>query len=470
MSCLFELDFLLSSMKNSCLKKGASSFPSVATDSRKDLKNKIFFALKGSHFDGHDFLDAAREKGALGFVISNKQKAQVLLKNKELSVLYVPDTLKALQSLAQHWTKKRETKVIAVTGSNGKTTTKTFAQTLLSNLSPFANPKSYNNAIGIPLSLLNVDRSKAFLIQEIGINHAGEMAFLTSLCDPIISAITMIGPSHLKGLGSLKKIAEEKKQIYMNSPKALWIFNKDNSWTQTLYQELAPSHHSTLTFSSTKKADVQLQLRKKTAQCSLIEGSLNSIHSKIEVSFSGKHNLENLMCACALALGTGIDPKQIWNFIPKCKAPVGRQEWFEIKEKDIAILFDAYNANPSSMLAFFETCEQWTKANQQTVFILGDMKELGKDSIKYHKQLASYPALLNSRFIVFIGEYKDLIEEQLNHNGFKGRFLGSTTYDNHILSHLKEEIKPKDFLAMKASRSLKLENVFFDLTGKKILG
>ena len=467
MPCLFKSDFLLKAVQGSHLQKGADTFISVATDSRQVIKDKVFFALKGEYFDGHDFLNQALEQGAKGFVVSDKHKAQALLQNKNLSVFYVPDTLKALQNLAQSWTKKMNTKVMAITGSNGKTTSKAFAQTLLSGLSPFASSKSYNNHIGVPLSLLSVHRKEALLIQELGASRPGEIAFLASLCDPAFSAVTMIGPSHLEGLGSIELIAKEKEQIYLQSPKALWLFNRDNSYTEKMFQKLA--HKPVLTFSSHKKeVDVHFHFLKESAQSSLIEGSIGSVDAQAQLLFSGKHNLENLMCACGLALGAGMDPKKIWSLIPKCELPDGRQKWFQIEEKNISILFDAYNANPSSMHFFLETCERFSKANKR-LFVLGDMKELGKDSAKYHKYIASHPALLKSRFVAFVGDYGSLVEEQLKQNGFKGRFVNAKTYDKQVLSLLKDELKQDHFLAIKASRSLKLENLLFDLTGKKAL-
>ena len=465
MSSLLDFDFLLKAVQGSCLQKGFDSFNGVATDSRKSATGKVFFALKGSHFDGHDFLNQALEKGVEAFVISEKEKAEGLLNNKSNTLIYVSDTLKALQNLAQFWTKKMSTKIVAITGSNGKTTTRAFTQTLFSGLSPFASPKSYNNHVGVPLSLLNVDRKGAFLIQEIGSSRPGEIAFLTSLCDPVISTVTMVGPSHLEGLGSIDLIAQEKQQIYLKSQKAFWIFNRDNFYTDKMFQKLGASHPSVLTFSSRKKdTDVHLYFLKEEAQSSVIGGQIASVRSEAKVAFSGNHNLENLMCACALALGAGIDPQEIWNLIPKCRTISGRQQWIHLKDKNISILFDAYNANPSSMDSFFKSCEKFSRAGK-CLFVIGDMKELGKDSVRYHTQLASQPVLLKSRFVVFVGKYASLVEEQLKQKGFKGQFIGSKTYDRQILSAVKNELKKEDMLAIKASRSLKLEQLLCDLTG-----
>ena len=468
MPYLLESKFLLKAVQGSYLQKENDSFSGVATDSRQKIKNKVFFALKGENFDGHDFLIQAKNQGAGAFIVSDKHKAKALLNNYKHTVIHVKDTIKALQNLAQSWTKKMNTKVVAITGSNGKTTTRTFAQTLFSNLSVFASPKSYNNHIGVPLSLLSVDRKESCLIQEIGTNSPGEIAFLTSLCNPVISTAIMIGPSHLKGLGSMDLIAQEKHQIYLKSPKALWLFNRDNPWTEKMFQKFGVSHKPVLTFSSDKKNEnISFRFLKEKAQSSIIEGHIDSVKSQAKVLFSGNQNLENLMCACGLALGAGIDPKEIWNLIPKCRLPKGRQEWFQIKRKNISILFDAYNANPSSMSFFLDSCESFSKAKQR-LFVLGDMKELGKDSAQYHKQMTEHPALLNSRFIAFIGEYGSLVEEHLKQKGFKGRFISSKAYNCQILSELKRELKAKDFVAIKASRRLKLENLLFDLTGKKV--
>ena len=437
----------------------------VATDSRQEVKGKVFFALKGDHFDGHDFLDQAVDQGAGAFIVSDRYKAQKLLEHKKLTVIHVPDTLTALQNLARFWVKQMKIRVVAITGSNGKTTVRSFAGALFSHLSPFASPKSFNNPIGVPLSLLAVDRKEAFLIQEIGTDRPGEIAFLTSLCDPVISAVTMVGPAHLKRLDSLDSIAREKREIYLKSPKALWLFNRDNDWTEKMFQEFSSSHPSVLAFSSRKNdADVRLRFLQEGAQSSLIEGRIGSIKSRAKILFSGSPNLDNLMCACGLALGAGIDSQEIWNLIPQCRLPSGRQEWFQMEDKSISILFDAYNANPSSMDFFLKSCEKFSKAGQR-LYVIGDMMDLGKDSVKYHKRLAGRSALLESRFVAYVGEYGGLLEESLRGKGFKGRFVSSKIYDHHILSNLNDELKPNDFLAIKASRRLKLERLLFDLTG-----
>ena len=465
MSHLLQTDFLLKALQADTLQAVQMAFSGVSLDSRKEIKDTVFFAVKGKNFDGHDFLLQALDKGAKAFVVSNSRKAQPLLKNKDITVALVPDTVKALQSLAQAWRQALDIKVIAVTGSNGKSTTCSFTHTLLSDFSVFVSPKSYNNFIGVPLSLLTVNQKSAFLVQEIGTNAPGEIAFLTQLCQPTASLVTMLAPSHLEGLKNVKSVAQEKQEIYLNSPKAVWVFNRDNLYTKKMWEDLAKQ--DSISFSSqNQKAQVRLSFLKESAQQSVMTGWIGAVQSKAELLFSGQENLDNLMGACALALSVGAEPEQIWKKAPQCRPPKGRQEWFFMEDKQVFVLFDAYNANPSSMDFFLKSCQKFPK---QRVLILGDMKELGEKAEKYHQQLASHPSVIESRCVFFIGEYASLIEEELKKNNFKGQFKSFKEYNQDVLADLKLELKAGDLLALKASRSIALERLAFDLTGKDFL-
>ena len=465
MTHLLQTDFLIQSIRPASCQFVLNRFSGVSLDSRKEVKDTVFFAIQGKSFDGHDFLNQALDKGAKAFVVSNKSKAQFLLSNNQVTVAFVPDTVKALQDLARAWRRELEIKVIAITGSNGKSTTCSFTFALLSDFSVFASPKSYNNFIGAPLSLLNVNKKSSFLVQEIGTSSPGEIAFLTQLCQPVASAVTMIAPAHLEGLKSLSAIAKEKKQIYLNSPNAVWIFNQDNLWTKEMHKELAKESSIGFSFQS-GVAQVSLAFLTELANSSFVEGHIGSAQSTAELLFSGRENLDNLMCSCALALSVGAKPEQIWKRIPQCRLPKGRQEWFFMKDKQVSVLFDAYNANPASMDFFLQTCQ---KFSDSLVLILGDMRELGEDSEKYHRQLAHHPAVLKSRCVFFIGEYAGLVEEEIKKNGFKGQFKSFKTYNRSLLADLKLELETGDLLGLKASRSVALECLAFDLTGKDFL-
>lgn len=472
---MLSLDFLLKATRGELLQNGqkgrrGGEFSGVGSDSRSSLKNKIFVALRGANFDGHDFLPQAVERGAGALLLSNREKARGLIKKTNVpAVVFVPDSLKALQALARAWRQRMKLKLACVTGSSGKTTSRAFAQSLFSGRQQktFASPKSWNNLIGVPLSILSVRQKEAFLIQEIGTSQPGEIKFLTSLCEPLVSAVTMLGPAHLEGLGSMEAIFREKRDIYLKSQEgACWLFNLDNPYTEKMFQELRPSAPSVLTFSGGKKtADIQLNFIEEGRSSSLIEGHIGSLPvSSTRVYFSGKGNLSNLMCACGLALGAGLKPQEIKPRLSECRLPQGRGQWISV-EGGKSIFFDAYNANPSSMNAFFDSFSQFVQAKNR-LFVLGDMRELGKDTAHYHQKLAVRLSSLKPRWLAFVGEQAGFVEQELKEAGFSGQFIAARAYSTKILSALKKELKDGDAVGIKASRSLRLEQLVFDLLGK----
>lgn len=461
---------ILQALKGKTLRDSyQQSFLGVSTDSRQKQNQKLFFAIKGNNFDGHDFISQALKQGATGFVLSNTLKLQNFLKQnqQELFVLQVPDVLKALQDLACFWREKTQLKVLAVTGSNGKTTTIHFAKTLFANQQACISPKSYNNHFGVPLSILSADKINSFLIQEVGTSAAGEIAHLKSLCQPLASVVTTVGLAHLEGLGSIQNIAKEKEDIYSQDSDSIWIFNRDNPYTEEMFQKRKNSKNKIITLSQTgKDATLQFQFTKQEFNQAKIEGHIDGHHFKTSVAFVGAHHLNNLMCACALALSAKLSPEEIVSKIPDCQLPAGRSQHFAFKDKKSHILFDAYNANPTSMHAFFETCKQ--APFKQKYFVLGDMKELGLQASQYHKDLAKEPELITASWVWFVGDYGEVVEQALKEQGFQGTFLKTQKYQKQHLEELQNLLQKESLLALKASRSLQLEKLFFDLTGSSI--
>ena len=458
-----DLKSLLEAVEGKCLFEKERSFSGVGSDSRQPLTGRIFFALSGPHFDGHDFLPQVVRQGASCLVVHQEPKGEPL----PVTLIKVSDTLKAIQDLSVYWRRRLNLKVVAITGSCGKTTTKEFTKTLLSSLKASVSPKSYNNHWGVPLSLLAVTEPESFVIQELGINHADEMASLCQLCDPFASTVTTVAPAHLAGFKSLSHLADEKKKIYTKSPGASWIFNRDNLHTEAMYQELGDRRRElkTLTYSQNplKNGDIHFQILNQNHKEMEIEGSIAGVKGRSYLKFSGSHNVDNLMCACGIALLCGISPEDVWNQISQCQTPEGRQKWFVTK--DISVLFDAYNANPSSMAAFFE---QFALVSGRRFFILGDMKELGEESVKYHRALADYSVLINSEFLWHIGDYGEEMAQALRAEGWKGKFLGTKVYEEEGIKNFKRYLKKGDVVGIKGSRSLKLEKAFLDLTGQAI--
>ena len=219
------------------------SFTGVSIDSReKNLKDKIFFAIKGNNFDGHDFINEAIQKQVGAVLVHSVEKVQINNHPVKIPIVQVADTSQALQQLSAYWRKKNNLKVIGITGSNGKTTTKYFCLQLMEQeFSVLASPKSYNNIYGVPLTLLSAgvsdtDKKPDYIIQEMGMNHPGEIKTLCQIAPPTIATVVNVGSSHIGFMGGMENIAKEKEQIYKYStPEAFHVYNLDNPYTKAMY-------------------------------------------------------------------------------------------------------------------------------------------------------------------------------------------------------------------------------------------
>jgi len=265
---------LCQAVKGCFLKKvNKKGFQGVTIDSRdKDISNKIFFAISGKRFDGHDFIPEVLKKNVGAIIVHRSLKPYFWeeKKNAHPVIIQVKDTLTSLRDLASFWRKKTRLEVIGITGSSGKTTTKHLCfQLLQDNFSVMASPKSFNNQYGVPLSLLSVQEGKNYLIQEIGINRKGEIQGLCDIARPHIATVVTVGSAHIELFGSKENIAKEKEYIYKSLPsEGVAVFNKDNSYTTSMYEnrkKFSVSHF--LVFSSRDPtADVFLKIDQVHAQ------------------------------------------------------------------------------------------------------------------------------------------------------------------------------------------------------------
>ena len=501
----------------------------VSADTRKPLAGQVFFALKGPRFDGHDFLPEALRKGAALLIASDEQKIQAFLplaagglssrkprrpsrrsasaRPAQAGLLRVEDSLAALQKLAAFWKQKLRLKLIAVTGSVGKTSVKEFTKAFLPG-GTGASPGNFNNDYGAPFSLLSFEKPGRFFVQEIGASAKGEISRLTRLCDPLAVAVTTIGPAHLDGFGDMQTLAREKQQIYERAPRAAQVFNEDNPWTAKMLEKTKKRRKTTakkiLSFSGENRlADVFLSLVQESAGRMRVKGHIGGGRGEAEVGFSGRAGLQNLMCAAGLALSAGVRPENIWRRLPDLRLPSGRQNRIEWKEKGVLILFDAYNANPLSMEAFLEQCdkergaaaapglasgpggligkaaagaqkqsrrgrERLPRGRRRLFLVLGDMLELGAEAASRHKRLGSHPIVQSADFVWHVGRYGDIVRAALCGKGsaFKGRFVQSLQYEAGRLA--ERDLRRGDIVGIKASRSLRLERALFDLTGRSM--
>lgn len=357
----------------------------VSTDSRKIQVNSIFFALKGEHFNGNTFAQSALEKGASYAVIDQPKYAND-------KTIIVKDTLAALQELSTFHRKKLGLPIIAITGSNGKTTSKELIREVLSKkYNCVATQGNFNNHIGVPLTLLSMKSDTEVGIVEMGTNHPGEIATLCQIAQPNMGYISLFGKSHLEGLGGVDGVIKEKSELYryVKRQNGLIFLNKDDK-----KQVEIVGNHKHFSFSQTDNANLSIKIIKDHP---FLEVCFN--HTIIQSKLIGKYNFTNIAVAVAIGLYHQVSPTQIKEAI---EAYVPNNNRSQIIEKNgCTIILDSYNANPISMEAALQNFEKYKGLK---VCFLGDMLELGKYSEKEHQHIADLAATLKIQEIFLVGK------------------------------------------------------------------
>ncbi len=423
----------------------------VGTDSRENLVGKCFIPLKGDNFDGHDFIESA---------IINK--ASIILTHKEIPktettvIIQVKDTLLALQDLAQFWRKKINVKVLAISGSNGKTTSKEFAKVILeSQFKVTASKASFNNHWGVPLTLLNVNSSDDIAIVEMGMNHLGELKNLSKIAEQDVSVVTTIGHAHVGEVGSFADIVKAKKELYDFSPKALHIFNLDNKETLNIFNQ-SPATKK-LTFSMhDKMADVFLQAQELHFDKVLVKGHINGFESESWVPIFGEYNVYNVMVAACLGLAAGMDSKVIWPQLKKMKGAWGRSD-LKTAPEGFKVIFDAYNANPESVLALDSNVRKLNHSGKK-YFILGDMLEMGDNSEAIHRQIIETIEPYYDG-VWYIGQHAESLASIFNFDEIEKNVFLSSTYEVMLAMKFHSMLHPEDLVLIKGSRGMRLESI-----------
>ncbi len=443
------------------------NFSEVGTDTRKKLTEKIFIALKGDAFDAHEYLDKAAQQGA-GLLIIHELKPEFEnLKNK-VSIIIVDDTLAALQDFAHGYRKTLNTKIISITGSNGKTTTKEFTATILNQFKKtHLNFGSFNNHWGVPLTLLEIPSDAVFAVVEMGMNHAGEITKLVEIAEPDVVVCTMVGRAHIEHFGSIQKIAKAKEEIYQTTPEnTVRIFNQDQDETYDMMYPVAKKYPASRMLSFSEKndeADVYFKIENQSGRGMTISGSIAAYKSTATIPVFGKHNLTNLMAASCLAYAVGMKHEDIWKALPLCKSAWGRNEFIET-EIGVDILFDGYNANPDSMKALLDNIAQLTVQSKK-IAAFGQMKELGDHAVAEHIVLAEFAVDAGFDFIYFIGENAKDFEQGLKNKNYKN-YLCEADLSEKMSDSFKKQIGAGDLIVIKGSRGARTEK-FVELCGPK---
>lgn len=442
------------------LNLSLDSFSELSTDTRSLKKGSLFIPLVGENFNGNEFVEKALELGAVVSLVSDKSVHE---KNK-IKTVYVEDTLKAFQSLAKAWQNKVGPKVIGITGSNGKTTTKFFTAQILDDLFKVCySPKSFNNEVGGPITQALLKKDDEVLVAEIGTSSKGEIKELTDLIEPQIAVVTTVGASHLEGFGTVENVAREKADIYQSSKIEVGVFNLDNSWTKKMYEEFKGKR---ISFSSLDpSADVYLKSEQVSIDKLKLTGSLAGVALETSCEVFGKHNSYNIMTALAVGIALGGEPKKLISKISKVKTPWGRSQILETSLGS-KILFDGYNSNIQSMTALFDGVAPIIQSGKKVHFILGEMLELGESTDAMHRELGLKVGALNPESILFIGSSFKQFEEGVRSSKFSNSLVISGTYDDSLAINIKSMLDTRGTLVIKGSRGMRLER-FFDTFGVK---
>jgi len=433
----------------------------VSIDSRKVEPKNLFVAIKGERFDGHYFVKDALDKGATCVILAEKKFSEkerhIFSSALEKRAVLVENTRTALQDIAKWYRDKFKLKVVGITGTNGKTTTKEMIAEILSKkYKVLRSEKSFNNQIGVPLTLLKLTPATEVLVLELGMNQPGEIGILTRMVKPDIGLITNIGPAHLEFMGSLENIARAKFELLENmDEKGITILNADDPY---LFERAKKEEKKVYTFGLERKADFIAEKIMQNGN-GFFSFSVNS-SVPIKLKLLGKHNLYNALAAFSAGSILGVEKEEIKEALENYTPFELRMELVEID--GIKIINDAYNANPFSMEKALETL--WgIKTEGRKITVLGDMLELGEKSFEFHKKIGEKVKEYNIDYLFTFGELSRAIAQGALEKGLDKKDVFSFQDKKRLMENLLEIIKPGDLILFKGSRKMGLEEIVNDL-------
>ncbi|MBA3340927.1 MAG: UDP-N-acetylmuramoyl-tripeptide--D-alanyl-D-alanine ligase [Gemmatimonadaceae bacterium] len=427
------------------LPRGGTALAGVSTDTRSIAPGQLFVALKGERFDGHDHLSEAVAKGAAGVVVSRPTALEAL----NVPVLEVPDTLVALGSLAGYWRQAWRGTIVAVAGSNGKTTTKDLIRAALSReLDVHATTGNLNNRIGVPLTLLSIPATVRLAVVELGTNLPGEVAILREIARPDIAVVTSVDEEHLEGLGDLAGVLREESACY--DGVAIGIAPA----SQPEVAAAARGRAGEVITAGLDSGDV------RPSSWSIApdgHGTIELDGVKVSPPLRGLHNLRNAMLAIAVARSCGVSDESAAEGIAAMEAPRMRVAWERIG--DATLINDAYNANPGSTRAAIELLRGLGK-DRQRVLVLGTMRELGDASVRCHLDMSRLALESGADVIAGIGDFAGSLESVAAGDG---RVVTADSVEE-LWPRLRPRMARDAVILLKASRGVQLERLVPHLT------
>ena len=415
----------------------------ISTDTRSMDRDSFFIAIKGDRFNGNDYVEEAFDKGAALALVDDPRFANV----KNNRIIYVKNTIKALATMSENIINNYDGKVIAITGSNGKTTTTNIiASTLESSSSTLAN---FNNEIGLPLSIFNSSPKSKYLVYEIGASKFNDINYLSRILKPDIGVITNIGLSHLEFLKNKQGVLKVKSEIIKNIKKDGFLIVPDDNKSHLKHWRSLRSDINIVTFGLESSSDFHSSdIKFKTNGLHFsVESKYLDKKKKLNSKLEGNHNVINILASCAVHYCLKKNINEITKNIGSVifhNSRSSKIKWI----KGSILIDDTYNANPDSAR---KSIDLLSNNSNKTYVILGDMLELGKYKKKLHKEIGQYAKIKG--IDIFIG-FGELAKHAVDGFGNDGLFF---TEELDLKNYLKQNISKKDVILIKGSRSMKME-------------
>jgi UDP-N-acetylmuramoyl-tripeptide--D-alanyl-D-alanine ligase len=436
-------------------------FSAAVIDGRAASPGALFFAVRGERFDGHDFVPQAVAQGAAGVVVQRGRGASV--EARGAAVIEVDDTIKALGALGRaHRLAMRELKLAAVTGSNGKTTTKEMLAAILAAHAGAAavlkTEGNLNNHLGVPLTLLRLDEAHRFAVVEMGMSALGEIAYLAELARPDVAVVVSIGPVHLEQLGGLANVARAKAEIFGGlGERGIAVYPASEAllapYVEAIPRERRRSFAAGPSGASAGFDEVQagpdglrfaLYLERLTSRSGV----------RVQLPLIGKHNASNAAAAAAAALALGVDEGAILDGLAKVQPAKHRLQLIPVGDR--TVLDDCYNAAPGSMRAALDALAEITPAGRRRIAVLGDMLELGSESARLHSEVGAYAAARVDQLVTVGKEARAIYEAARVSLGERAQKVDDA---QAAAARVRAVSGPGDVILVKASRGMRLEQV-----------
>ena len=445
----------------------------IATDTRESMQAKLFVALRGDRFDAHDYLSQAFEQGAMGAIVERVPDG---IEAAKFPLLCVNNTRAALADVASAWRGTLAAlAVAAVTGSAGKTTTRRLIEAACAQVGETsASVKSFNNDIGVPLTMLSVRAQHRYLVAEVGMNHPGEILPLAKIVAPHVALITLAGRAHLEGMGSIEAVAKEKASIFESLARgatAVFPAGQGPLTNEVRALELARRGIREVRFGASEDAEVQLVSREvlpdgsQTIEIAVRGGVFASIPQSVKVqcvcSLPGEHNARNATAAIATALALGVDLASVLQGI----GSVVPSEMRFVREERLGVTFfnDTYNANPDAMLAALRTFAELAASAPRRVVFLGEMRELGAEAAELHREIGRAAARTSLDALIAVGPFAREVADGYRVEGGLGATMEFAEFGSDAVDAARSHATPGTHVLIKGSRGARMERFLAEL-------